>query len=82
MEVVHLTWILTILSLLGNVFVIKKNVAGQWLWVVSNIGWVTYDLSIGAHAQACLFLAYVGMSIWGVIVWTKEKKAIAAAAEA
>jgi hypothetical protein len=25
------TWVLVVLSLTGNIFVIKKNVMGQWL---------------------------------------------------
>lgn len=70
-----LSWILVVLSLAGNVFVIKKNVIGQWLWAVSNIGWVAFDISIGAYSQATLFGVYLGLCIWGIIAWTKEKNA-------
>ncbi|ADI38259.1 putative uncharacterized protein [Waddlia chondrophila 2032/99] len=68
----NLSWIFVILSLAGNVFVIKKNVIGQWLWAISNIGWVVYDLSIGNYSQALLFAVYVCTSIWGIIAWTKD----------
>lgn len=70
-----LSWILVALSLAGNVFVIKKNVLGQWLWAVSNVGWITYDLSIGAYSQAFLFTVYLGLCIWGIIAWTRESNA-------
>lgn len=76
-----LSWGLVALSLLGNVFVIKKNVLGQWLWAVSNVGWVTYNLVIGAYAPAFLFTIYLGMCIWGIIAWSRtESTAVASAA--
>lgn len=67
-----LSWVLVILSLAGNYFVIKKNVLGQWLWAISNLGWITYDLYIGAYSQAFLFSAFLGLCIWGIISWTRE----------
>lgn len=70
----QLSWVLVFLSLAGNVFVIKKNVIGQWLWAVSNVGWVTYDLYIEAYSQAFLFSVYLLLCIWGIIAWTKEAK--------
>lgn len=68
------TWILVGMSLLGNIFVIRKNVIGQWLWTFANIGWVTYDLWIGANSQAFLFLTYFFLSVWGIYAWTKDAK--------
>ena len=71
----QLSWILVILSLTGNVFVIKKSVIGQWLWAIGNLGWVIFDVSIGAYSQATLFAVYFGMCVWGIIAWTKEAQA-------
>lgn len=68
----NLSWVLVAISLLGNIFVIKRNVIGQWLWTVGNTGWILYDLSMGAYSQAFLFAAYLAMSIWGVIEWTRQ----------
>lgn len=67
------SWILAFVSLTGNFFVNKKNVLGQWIWAVSNVGWVTYNISIGSYAQAFLFSAYLGMCVWGIITWTKKQ---------
>lgn len=76
MDLEQVSWVFVILSLIGNAFVIQKNVMGQWLWTVSNFGWVVYDISFGAYSQACLFAAYFVMSVWGVYSWTRaEKKA-------
>lgn len=71
------SWVLVVLSLTGNVFVIKKNVFGQWLWAVSNVGWIAYDVYIEAYSQAFLFAVYLCLCIWGIIAWSKEGKAVA-----
>lgn len=71
----HLSWILVFLSLAGNYFVIKKNVLGQWLWAVGNIGWIIVDLWTGLYSQAFLFAVYTGMCVWGIILWTREASA-------
>lgn len=70
----NLSWALVVLSLAGNIFVIKKNVLGQWLWAISNVGWISYDLYIGAFSQAFLFTVYLGLCVWGIIAWTKDSK--------
>lgn len=67
------SWILVALSLTGNVFVIKKNVVGQWLWAISNVGWIAYDVSIGAYSQAFLFSVYLALCIWGIFAWSQDK---------
>ena len=68
------SWLLVALSLLGNVFVIKKNVIGQWLWALSNIGWVAFNLSLGIYSQAFLFAVYLCLCVWGIVSWTRESK--------
>jgi len=68
------SWILVGLSLAGNAFVVKKNVIGQWLWAIANVGWITYDLYMGVYSQAFLFAVYLGMCVWGIIEWSKEAK--------
>ncbi|MCB1119286.1 MAG: nicotinamide mononucleotide transporter, partial [Chlamydiia bacterium] len=70
----QLSWLFVFLSLAGNVFIIKKNVIGQWMWAFSNLGWIVYDVSIGAYSQAFLFTVYFGMCVWGIISWTNESK--------
>lgn len=67
------SWCLVAISLSGNIFIIKKNVIGQWMWAVANTGWVFYNLSIGAYAQAFLFAVYLGMCVWGIIAWQGKK---------
>lgn len=69
-----LSWVLVLTSLAGNYFVVKKNVIGQWLWAIANVGWIAFDLSIGAYSQAFLFVVYLGMCVWGIVVWTKDNQ--------
>jgi nicotinamide riboside transporter PnuC len=70
----NLSWILVALSLFGNVLVIKKNVIGQWLWAVSNIGWIAYNFSIHAYSQAFLFSVYFCLCVCGIYEWSKKPK--------
>jgi len=77
MSLENLSWIFVFLSLAGNIFVVKKNVLGQWLWALSNLGWIAFDISIGAYSQAFLFTVYLGMCVWGIIAWTRDTKQIA-----
>lgn len=72
-----LTWGLVALSLIGNVFVIKKNVVGQWLWALSNLGWICFNITIKAYAQAFLFTVFFGMCVWGIIAWSRSQRATA-----
>ncbi len=74
MSVHDLSWILVALSLAGNIFVIKKNVIGQWLWAVSNIGWISYNVYIQSYSQAFLFSVYFGLCVWGIISWSREAR--------
>ena len=75
-----MSWLFVVLSLTGNIFVIKKNVLGQWIWAISNVGWISYDLYIQAYSQAFLFAVYLGLCIWGIISWSKDNKKAAAEA--
>ncbi|HET9844066.1 MAG TPA: hypothetical protein VFP93_05365 [Gammaproteobacteria bacterium] len=66
------SWVLVVSSLIGNIFIIKKHVFGQWLWAVSDLGWIFYNIHLGATAQAFLFFIYTTLCIWGIITWSRE----------
>ncbi len=75
-----LSWIFVAMSLAGNVFVIKKNVLGQWIWAAANLGWVVFNLSKGIWSGAFLFSVYLGMCVWGIISWSKQEAKTSASA--
>lgn len=65
-------WVFTAASLLGCIYVNKKNIIGMYIWSVVNVCWIVYDLSYEMYAQAFLFAAYTVLSIWGILEWGKE----------
>ena len=67
------SWLFTFLSLLGYFFVIRKLLIGQWVWAISNIGWVAYHIYKDNPSSACLFAIYLAMNIWGITVWSREE---------
>ena len=68
------TWIVTIVSLLGTILNSQRNKYSQIFWIFSNLYWVIYDFKIGAYEQGILFFVYFILAIRGFIVWTKKEK--------
>jgi nicotinamide riboside transporter PnuC len=66
-------WIVTGLSILGTILNIKKKQICFVIWLITNLLWCAYDISIKNYAQAGLFLVYVGLAIWGIVEWRKKK---------
>lgn len=66
-------WALTIMSLVGAYFNVKKHWVGFLLWAIVDIGWAGYDYWIGEYAQAFLFMCYFGLASWGLISWHSDK---------
>lgn len=67
-------WLITALSIIGAVLNAQKKLSGFYVWLVSNAGWVAYDLYIKNYPQAALFMVYFGISIYGIIIWLKENR--------
>lgn len=74
MMIDELMWIFVALSLFGNYLVIKKNMHGFTVWIVTNIAWVTYDAYKGIYSQSILFLIYTAFAIYGLYTWNKGDK--------
>jgi nicotinamide mononucleotide transporter len=68
------TGILTLLALVGVVLNIKKNIWCFYIWLVTNSCWAIVDFYKGIPAQGVLFTIYVGLAVYGIIEWRKEKK--------
>jgi nicotinamide riboside transporter PnuC len=67
-----MTWVLAVISLVGNELVIRKLRAGFVLWLISNTGLGIYFWAIGEYALAALYGVYWVMALRG---WWKWKKA-------
>lgn len=69
-----MSWVLVALSLAGNIFVNKKNVIGQWMWLIANIGWIGFNIYFGMYSQAVLFGCYFMLCCWGIWSWSQDSK--------
>ena len=67
------TWILTAVSLIGTVLNVKKIKYCFYIWTVSNILWLAYDIYTGLYSRAVLDAVHLAFAIWGIIVWNKKK---------
>lgn len=72
--IVILTWIFSIISLLGTILNSNMNKYGNFIWIFTNMFWIIYDFSIGAYAQSLLYLIYLLLAIYGFIKWTMKEK--------
>lgn len=64
-----MTWLLTLLSLIGVVLNIHKRKECFYIWAATNLGWAIYDFAIGAVAQGVLFSVYFGLAVYGIAKW-------------
>jgi len=66
-----MTWLLTILSLVGVVLNIKKARACFYIWAFTNAAWAVIDYRAGLLAQSALFAVYFALALWGIASWRK-----------
>lgn len=65
-------WLITLIALIGAYFNSKQNKIGFYFWIVSNVSFCIVNLIIGQFAQSFLFFAYLIISIYGLVVWSKK----------
>ena len=69
---IYITWVLTILSLIGVVLNIKKRKECFYIWGATNFGWVFIDYQAELYAQSFLFAIYFFLAIWGLYAWRRD----------
>jgi hypothetical protein len=69
-----MTWILTIIALAGTVANVKKMKVCFVLWIITNIGWLAFDLSQGLFSRATLDIVQLILAIAGWFEWSKKEK--------
>jgi len=67
-------WVLTLLSILGNILNIQKKKSSWLIWSAANIGWIISFSMRRMPAEATLFLAYLGLSSYGYYHWRKLER--------
>jgi nicotinamide riboside transporter PnuC len=68
-----MTWLLTVLSVVGVVLNIRQNRACFVIWTFTNADWAWIDFRKGIYAQAALFSLYLVLSVWGIYRWRHNK---------
>lgn len=68
-----LMWLVTALSLYGNVLNVKKKRSGFVVWVIANALWLIYDIWTGLYSRAALDIVQTAFCVWGIVEW-KDKE--------
>jgi nicotinamide riboside transporter PnuC len=68
-----MTWIITVLSIIGVILNIKKRRACFAVWGVTNFSWAVIDYYYGLYSQAALFALYFVLAIYGLYQWRNVK---------
>lgn len=72
-----LEWTLTLFSLMGTLFNIRKNIYCWPLWTIANVGWIYSFGSKKMMAEAILFSVYFILALYGWYHWHQDKKTAA-----
>ena len=68
-----MTWIITLVNLLGTFLNCKKKVSGFIIWLICNVAWMLYDIISGNYARAVLDVVQGGFCIYGIVEWRKNR---------
>ncbi len=68
MEIVY--WAAAIASVVAVWLNIKRRALCFAIWAVTNATWAAVDFMRGIYPQAALQLAYLGLSIYGLVKWS------------
>lgn len=68
-----MTWIITLISVTGSILNAKHSVYCFYIWIMSNILWIMYDLYIKLYSRALLDIFQTIICIYGIINWRKMK---------
>ena len=69
-----MTWIITILSIIGVILNIYKNKYCFMIWAVTNFAWMVIDYNAGIIEQALLYALFLILALWGLWKWIKDAK--------
>ena len=69
-----MTWIIVALALAGAVLNAARRVEGFYVWVLTNAWLAVHNYSVGEHAQAALWLAYLVICVAGIARWRRTER--------
>lgn len=68
-----ITWILSIVSIIGNYFNCKRLKICFVIWIVVNTGWTIIDISNEVYSRAMLDIIQIGFCAFGFIEWRRKE---------
>lgn len=68
-----ISWITTVLCLIGSVLNVKKIKLCFVLWLTGNALWLCIDVYNGMWSRAVLDVVQSIITIWGIKEWKGEK---------
>jgi nicotinamide riboside transporter PnuC len=70
-------YLLIAMCLLGQVLATKHKRSGYVLWVIADLAWAVFNFSQykiqGAIEQGILWTMYFIISLWGFMIYKKDK---------
>jgi membrane protein implicated in regulation of membrane protease activity len=69
-----MTWIITVLSIIGVLLNIYKNKYCFVIWSGTNFAWMVIDYNAKLYSQSALFMIYFILAIFGLWKWINETK--------
>ena len=73
-----LMYLLIAICLIGQVLVTRHKRLGYFLWVIADGAWAVFNFSqfrvLGAIEQGILWTMFFIISLWGFIIFKKDKK--------
>lgn len=64
-----MTWLITLVALVGVVLNIQKRRECFWVWLCTNTSWCVIDFVHGLYSQATLMAVYAVLSVYGLWSW-------------
>ena len=64
-----MTWLLTIVSLIGNYLNCRKVRVCFVIWLICNVGWLVYDIANAIYARAILDIVQSAFCVYGYYEW-------------
>lgn len=68
-----ISYIITLMSIVGTVANAFQKRWCFYVWILTNLFWIIYDVWIGAYGQAALYVANCITCVIGLRKWKNEK---------
>lgn len=68
-----ISYIVTVLTLVGTVANAFQKSWCFYLWIVTNLFWIIYNITIQQYQQAIIYIVNTIICVIGIVNWHKNK---------